>query len=125
MDHRQLILVFLIFLSSCAIPVSQVPLAKPLQPSSGGQFVINDDTKVSISTGFSRNLRSGTHWVEVGTVDMGRVYRSSDQVLTVEGFDVHEAYIVVTNMRLIGFYLPVEKTFVRASKEVVLNAQNN
>jgi hypothetical protein len=41
----------------------------------------------------------------------GNVYRTRDQVVTVEGSHIHEAYIVVTERSLVGFYLPVERTF--------------
>ena len=30
--------------------------------------------------------------------------------MTVEGSHIHEAYIVVTERSLVGFYLPVERT---------------
>jgi hypothetical protein len=38
------------------------------------------------------------------------VYATRDRVLTVEASNVHEAYIVVSNGKLVGFFLPVEKT---------------
>ena len=45
----------------------------------------------------------------------GEVYKSRDQVLTVEGYHVHEAYLVVASDELMGFYLPVEHNFAPIS----------
>ena len=103
-------------LSGCALPVRQIPLSTPLAPASGRSFVLAKDTYCSFGTGYGRTLRAGTHWDLFGTIDRGEVYRSQDQLLTVEGFNVHEAYLVVKDESLVGFYLPVEKTFTRVSK---------
>ncbi len=44
-------------------------------------------------------------------MSQGDVYKTRDQVLTVEASNVQEAYIVVESGRLVGFYMPVERTF--------------
>ena len=103
-------------LSGCALPVRQIALSAPFAPASGRSFVLAEDAHCSISTGYGRTLRAGTHWDLFGTIERGEVYRSQDQLLTVEGFNVHEAYLVVKNESLVGFYLPVEKTFTPVSK---------
>jgi hypothetical protein len=51
----------------------------------------------------------------VGTVPQGKVYRPIDAVLTVEGTHMHEAWVVADGEKLVGFYLPVEKSFVALS----------
>lgn len=115
-ERRSVVLLMAGALSGCALPVRQVALSTPLAPASGHSFVLAEDAHCSISTGYGRTLRAGTHWDLFGTIDRGEVYRSRDQVLTVEGFNVHEAYLVVKDESLVGFYLPVEKTFTPVSK---------
>ncbi|HVN97529.1 MAG TPA: hypothetical protein VMT62_13960 [Syntrophorhabdaceae bacterium] len=59
----------------------------------------------------------------VGTVSEGEVYKSKDQVLTVECSNIHEAYLVVSQGSLVGFYLPVEKGFVKLPEPIALNIE--
>lgn len=107
--------------SACALPVRQLELEQPLVLASGRSFVLADDVHCSIGTGYGRILRRGTRWEQFGTIGQSAVYRSPDQVLTVEGYNVHEAYLVVNEDWLTGFYLPVEKKFTPASKRVRLS----
>jgi hypothetical protein len=111
-----------IALSACAIPVKQVPLTSPITRAEGKSFTLNEEVAVGIGTGYGRTLRAGTKWNLFGSIAPGDVYRSPDQVLTVEGYNVHEAYIVVSDHQLVGFYLPVEKSFTPARKSVPLPA---
>ena len=115
-ELRSIVLLMTGALSGCALPVPQMALSGPLAPMSGQTFVLARDVNCSISTGYERTLRAGTRWDLFGTIDRGEVYRSQDQLLTVEGFNVHEAYLVIKNESLVGFYLPVEKTFTPVSK---------
>jgi hypothetical protein len=118
---RNILLVVACALSGCALPVRQLDLSAPLVPASGHSFVLAQDVRCSIGTGYERTLRAGTRWSLFGTIDRGEVYRSPDQLLTVEGYNVHEAYLVVRDASLVGFYLPVEKKFTPVSRSVRLN----
>ena len=68
----------------------------------------------------SRTLRKTTRWDQVGTIAEGDVLRSKDQVLTLECSNVHEAYLVMSGDKLIGFFLPFEKGFVPHSPPIEL-----
>jgi hypothetical protein len=59
-------------------------------------------------------LNAGTTWFEVGYINQGDVYRTKDQVVIVNSFDVHEAYIVVKDSTVVGYYLPIENTFIES-----------
>jgi hypothetical protein len=48
------------------------------------------------------------------------MYRSRDQVFTVEASNIHEAYLVISENRLMGFYLPVEGTYSPLTKPIEL-----
>lgn len=108
-------------LSACALPVKQVKTAEPMVPATGRSFELSAEAECSISTGYDRVLRAGTRWNLFGTLREGEVYRSPDQVLTVEGYNVHEAYLIVKDATLVGFYLPVEQTITPVSKPVSLS----
>lgn len=101
-------------LSSCAfdlVQVKQIPVQIEPAHSLNSPFALEKEVKVSLGTGYSRVLTKGTKWHPVGMIVNGDVYRTNDQVLTVEASNIHEAYIVVSARKLVGFYLPVEKTF--------------
>lgn len=71
--------------------------------------------------GYDRTLRQDTRWDLIGRIPEGDIYKSRDQVLTVECSNVHEAYIVVLDSSIVGFYLPVEKGFVKISNKIKLS----
>ena len=101
-------LVALLF-GSCAPTVVQEPTQ--LTPTVGKTFRLMQAAEVALTTGYSTTLRANTTWQLVGTLTQGEVYRTRDQVVTLEGAHIHEAYIVVDQGVLVGFYLPVERTF--------------
>jgi hypothetical protein len=78
------------------------------------KYIVMKDS-VEITEGpcayYSRKLRQGTTWDFVGTIPEGEIYKPRDQVLTIEASHVYEAYLVLSNDSLIGFYLPVEGSF--------------
>lgn len=80
-------------------------------PGGGKSFRLARAAEVPLSTGYSTTLRPGSRWELVGHLPQGEVYRTRDQVVTVEGAHIHEAYIVIDRGSLVGFYLPVEQTF--------------
>jgi len=85
------------------------------------EYVLRQDVRVDRAPcNYDRKLRSGTHWVPVGSVPEGRVFKLRDQVLTIECSNVFEAYPVVHNAALVGFYLPVEKGLVKLPEPVPL-----
>jgi hypothetical protein len=115
------IVVAMCCVSGCALPVKQLQTEQPLVPGTGDNFILTEDAECRIGTGYGRTLRKGTRWLQYGTLREGQVYRSPDQVLTAEGFNVHEAYLIVKDATLVGFYLPVEKTFTPVSRQVPLS----
>lgn len=119
--NRRVMLIACGLLTGCALPVRQIPLSVPLAPASGKEFVLARDAQCRIGTGYGRTLRAGARWVLYGRIERGEVYRSPDQVLTVEGYDIYEAYPVVSDGTLVGFYLPVERTFTPVSTPVKLS----
>jgi hypothetical protein len=99
-------------LAGCAtvqyVPVAISPVAgsAALVPKSLAQEVV-----IPLATGYQRTLPAGSFWTMAGTIPQGTVYRRHKDVFTLEGAHVHEAYLVVEQGRLVGFYLPAERGF--------------
>jgi hypothetical protein len=98
-----------VLVASCAPLVVQEPAQ--FTPGAGKSFRLSRAAEVALSTGYSTTLRANTRWELVGTVTQGEVYRTKDQVVTLEGAHIHEGYLVLNRGTLVGFYLPVERTF--------------
>lgn len=100
------------WLSACAPEVVRRPTE--LVPAAGSSETIEilEDASIAVGPGYRRVIRRGSVWARVGRSGAGDVYKPVDGVFTVEGAQVHEAYLVLdTGDRVIGFYLPVERAF--------------
>jgi len=111
-----------LFLFGCASRVVTEATQSPVyQDSQPAKFIqIAETVRVSSSAGYSRVIPSGSKWEYVGQVREGNVYKPIGHVFTIEGYHVHEAYLVVSDNRLIGFYLPVENAFSSVKKKTLL-----
>ncbi|GGC68890.1 hypothetical protein [Undibacterium terreum] len=103
----------LLLLAGCASNVTYAPSNFAPLASDASPHVIKLDKQVEIRlpTGYTRTLKAGSQWRFAGTVAQGDVYRAYQDVFTLEGAHVHEAYLVVASDYLTGFYLPVEHGF--------------
>jgi hypothetical protein len=97
-------------LSPAAAP-ARVTLASPVQ--------------IHLDSGYSRSIAAGTEFAVAGTIAEGRVLKPTRTTFTIEGAHMHEAYPVVRAGRLVGFYLPVEKSFSPLSQPVDLPLQGD
>jgi hypothetical protein len=59
----------------------------------------------------------------MGELNGSDVYKIKDDVFTLEGTHVHEAWLIIRGTDLVGFYLPVEKTVNRLNTPVHVNFQ--
>jgi hypothetical protein len=104
-----------LLLSACAFDLAHVTYtAATFQPTQNSTrtIVLSDEVPLTDTPcSYSRTLRKTTRWDQVGTIAEGDVLRSKDQVLTLECSNIHEAYLVMSGGKLIGFFLPFEKGF--------------
>jgi len=117
-----------IALGGCAFDVVSVPQSPVVFHASTGAkgFVLMQDLTVHIGTGFATRLRANTSWHKVGATVFGDVYATQDQIVTVEASNIYEAQIVVSDLRnLVGFYLPVEHTYVSLNEPLPLAINPN
>jgi hypothetical protein len=115
------------FLVGCAFDLAHVsftPAQLAPEQNAKESFILTENIHITgTPCGYHRTLRRDTRWDLVGTIPEGDVYKSRDQVLTVECSNVYEAYVVVSGNTLVGFYLPVEKGFVKLSDRMQLKTR--
>jgi hypothetical protein len=107
----------------CAFDVSyvkRVPTEFQATAPNGTGWTLRQKQSIGVGSGFSTVLQRGTEWRLVGHIAQGDVYRTSDQIVTVEASNIFEAMVVMQGDRLTGFYLPVEHSFVAATQPVTL-----
>lgn len=112
--HFLIICLLGILLNACAFDlfhIEQIPTQIKSTNLSKPSFELEKEVNFVLDKGFRRKLKQGTKWNYVGNVSYGDVFRSKDQILTVEASNIHEAYIVVSAGKLVGFYLPVERSY--------------
>jgi hypothetical protein len=111
--YRAALAVFVsVGLGACASEVVRRPTQfVSAQDSPGTTVEVLADTKIEVGSGYERVIRRGSVWQLVGRTPEGEIYKPNNQVFTVEGAHVHEAYLVLDGDRVVGFYLPVEHAF--------------
>jgi hypothetical protein len=102
------------------IRVKQEPARFETGTSNQDAWKLTEDVNIKLDTGYKRKLKSGTRWKCIGKIEKGDVYRTKDQILTVEGSNIYEACIVVSEGQLVGFYIPANQTFSPLSSKKLL-----
>ena len=96
-------------LTACAaVQHSPARLRAPAVSAQPAPRVLAKKVGITFDTGYRRTLKAGSQWRAAGTVDQGDVYRPVGDVFTIEGANIHEAWLVVRDGTLVGFYLPAE-----------------
>lgn len=96
-------------MAGCA-SVAHVP-ATLQAPASRAVMVVTQSLNLNLDTGFQRTIAAGSRWQLAGNIAQGAVYQPVGTVLTVEGAHIHEAYLVIEQNAVVGFYLPAERGF--------------
>jgi len=110
----------LLAITACAptIPTapSTITLAQPTTTTH--RIQLQSEVPLKLDTGYTRTLASKSVWSRIGRVPQGDVYRPVGTIFTIEGRQVHEAYLVIQDKRLLGFYLPGEQNYSPLSTAV-------
>jgi hypothetical protein len=102
----------MIALAGCASEVTRQAVdMSSSAPETGRRFTLEQPASFRLDSGYSRTVAADTEFAAVGRIAQGLVLRPTQTVLTVEGKHMHEAYAVVRDNTLVGFYLPVEKAY--------------
>jgi len=122
--HTFLLLTVAIFVASCAgvshSPASITPMMRT-EPTAPVKLAKSLD--IQFDTGYSRRVNQDSQWVRIGSIEQGDVYKPHQDVFTLEGAHIHEAYWVVKSNRLIGFYLPFEQGFSALKQPISVTFQ--
>jgi hypothetical protein len=122
--HTFLLIAATLVLTACAAvshsPASVIPMtqSKPTAPVN-----LSKSLDIKFDTGYSRQVKQDSQWVHIGRIEQGDVYKPHQDVFTLEGAHIHEAYWVVKNGLLIGFYLPFEQGFSLLKQPVSVTFQ--
>ena len=108
-------------LAACALEVVRAPMN--LIPVKGSEFVLTQPAYLVLDSGYQRTINSGTTFLEVGTTQYGVVLKPLNTSFTIEGAHMHEAYPVIQNGTVTGFYLPVEKSFSPLTKPAAISIE--
>lgn len=112
-----------IWLCGCAfniISIRQYPAHFEAATNTQAAWTLDGSTKIRLKEGYVSELRAGTTWRQVGRVEQGSVFHTTDQIVIVEASHEHEVDIVVQDDRIVGFFLRVEHTFTPADIPVAI-----
>ena len=115
-------LIAVLLFQGCAAEVQRTPTSFTSLPSGDPEAIVTvlKDVEITPALGYTRTIRTGSQWRLVGGTAQGDVYRPVSGVFTVEGAQVHEAGLVISGVKLVGFYMLVEKAFVPLGSPVEL-----
>ena len=107
--------------AGCASEIARYPAELTrARPPQDKIFVASQTVPVHPDSGYERSIKLGTEFVDAGGIAQGSILKPTNAVFTVEGAHMHEAYLVVNDGRLVGFYLPVEKSFSPLTESVTM-----
>lgn len=93
------------------VPSAPTQLKQSADPAKATEVQLPIAVPVQLSTGYARTLPAQSRWRLSGRLPQGDVYQPVGAVFSIEGRQVHEAYLVVQQDMLVGFYLPAESRF--------------
>lgn len=111
---RMAYLCIISFLSGCSAQMVELTAPMSVVVVSEGVYRLEQSVTIKATHATALELRAGTRWRQIGTIEQGNVFDTKDQVVIVNAFDVHEAAIVTKDTHVVGFYLKVAETFVEA-----------
>jgi hypothetical protein len=124
LPHCRISAIFLISLAltACApmVPTAPVTFIPHASTKPAPELHLTAAVEVPVGPGYKRTLAANSRWRMAGTVPQGDVYRPGEGVFTIEGRQVHEAYLVVARRALVGFYLPAESRYSPLSAPINL-----
>lgn len=113
-----------ILLAACAASVETQPARFVAAP--GADLTLARSTEVRLPTRYTRVLAEGSRWRKVGSVQQGEVYSAVGTVFTIEGRQVHEAYLILSpEHSLVGFYLPGESNVSMLPQPIPLTVKDS
>ena len=121
---RNFFLTAVLLLVACAGEVPRSPTTFSSNVHPDRVLRIDSAIVLNAASGYSSTMPAKSQWIYVGAVPEGDVFKIRNDVFTVTGRHIHEAFVVVNGGSAVGFYLPVEKAFSPLAQNVRLPVQN-
>ena len=87
-------------------------------------FTVSEEILLdNLPCGYNRTIKKDARWKQTGITLEGMVYKPVETCFTIECSNVFEAYLVIKDNMIIGFYLPVEDGFVPNKKPAQITMQ--
>jgi hypothetical protein len=121
-----LLIVCTAILTGCAFDIShvrQLPISFTPSSDAGKSFILDQNVRADLGTGFATRLKADTRWEQVGHTEYGDVFATKDQIVAVEASNIYEAQLVVSNQFITGFYLIVEKKFSPVTRRIPIETR--
>jgi hypothetical protein len=118
MNHRIRLYLHIVIATvlATACSITQIPVTERItvhdNPSS---VILHAPVVIELDHAKPVRLRAKTSWDRIGEIPQGTVFSTADQVVVVESFNTRQAYIVVSEGRVVGYFLPVENSFVKVA----------
>lgn len=109
-----------VLLAACAFSVPTAPARLQPLALAAPDIAVDGNVDIRLSTGYTRTVPDRTRWRAAGMLAQGIVYQPLDTVFAIEGRNVHEAWLVVRDGAVQGFYLPAEGNFSPLKQPVPL-----
>ncbi|WP_146208405.1 hypothetical protein [Cupriavidus plantarum] len=118
-----LLVLSVVLACGCAMSVRSTPTEFVPDSRTGfdSELRMRRDVEIRLDTGYRRVISAGTRWKRVGRVSEGEVLKPVGTVFSIEGRHVHEAYLVIEDGLLRGFYLPAERAYSPLSSPIQLS----
>jgi hypothetical protein len=117
----------LLITASCAtdIQAHAQPVAL-VEEQAGEVYRLRNEVALELVIGrVRRPLPAGSRWKAIGTIPEGNVFKPLDHLLQVHTGHSYEAFLVCSEGKIIGVYLPVEDSFVAARATVPILLEVN
>jgi hypothetical protein len=114
--------------SSCTVDLLAVKQNPTLIDTAGvskPSWILAEPINIKMDVWRNIALKKDTEWIYVGQINEGEIYKTNDQIVMLDGFNAFEANLVLSGNKLMGFYLPVEKTFTPLKYPVLLKIKNS
>lgn len=113
-----LVLGIAILASACAPAVRTEPATFQAATAARPGLRVTTAVPIHLDTGYKRVVKEGSVWRYAGKVAQGAVYAPVDTVFSIRGSQMHEAWLVIRDGALQGFYLPGESMYSPLSTAV-------
>lgn len=115
------VLCCVLLLGGCAFSVPVAPARLQPLAAAAPDVAVEGNVEIRLPTGYTRTIADRTRWRAAGTLPQGIVYQPLNTVFAIEGRNVHEAWLVLREGAVQGFYLPAESNYSPLKQPVPLS----